>query len=74
MDIAGECGGGQMDQVCDETVIKEKVDTALLRMMMDWGYEDTQPHHMVMDMDLPYFVHILLGAIICAAGILQHFS
>ena len=44
-----------MDQMCDETVIKEKVDTALLRMMMDLGYENIQPHHMV-NMDLPYFV------------------
>ena len=51
-----ECQGGMaMDQMCDETVIKEKVDTALLRMMMDLGYENIQPHHMV-NMDLPYFV------------------
>ena len=63
-----ECQGGMaMDQMCDETVIKEKVDAALLRMMMDLGYENIQPHHMV-NMDLPYFVHLLLGALICAAG------
>ena len=64
-----ECGVGVvgMDQVCEETVIKEKVDMALLKMMMDLGYENIQPHHLV-NMDLPYFVHLLLGAIICAAG------
>ena len=56
-----------MDQMCDETVMKEKVDTALLRMMMDMGYENIQPHHMV-TFHLPYFVHLILGVIICAAG------
>ena len=70
--LDSECGVGLvgMDQVCEETVIKEKVDMALLKMMMDLGYENIQPHHLV-NMDLPYFVHLLLGAVICAAGTLS---
>ena len=57
------------DYPCDEAGQIEKVDAALLKMMMDWGYEDIQPHHRVAAVDLPYLVHIMLGAVICAAGI-----
>ena len=61
------CGIMGIDQVCQETVNKENMDMALLKMMMDMGYENTPPHHYI-HTDLPYLVHILIGAITCAAG------
>ena len=55
-----------MDQQCQENT-QEKMDMALLRMMMDLGYENLQPHHLV-NMNLPYMAHLVLGILICAAG------
>ena len=58
-----------MDQQCQENT-HEKMDLALLRMMMDLGYENIQPHHLV-NMNLPYLAQLVLGIVICAAGIVQ---
>ena len=58
-----------MDQQCQENT-HEKMDLALLRMMMDLGYENIQPHHLV-NMNLPYLAQLVLGTVICAAGIVQ---
>ena len=55
-----------MDQQCQENT-QEKMDMALLRMMMDLGYENIQPHHLV-NMNLPYMAHLGMGMIICVAG------
>ena len=73
-----ECQGGMaMDQVCDEMVIKEKVDTALLRMMMDLGYENIQPHHM-WNMDLcPMSIsclELLVAQQVSAVRLMSYFS
>ena len=46
MDTTESCLADQAhDYPCDEAGQIEKVDAALLKMMMDWGYEDIQPHH-----------------------------
>ena len=65
MDITSPCLAGQAnDYPCGEAGQIEKVDAALLKMMMDWEYEDIQHHHRVAAVDLPYLVHIMLGVVI----------